>query len=160
MKEQKMDELSQLIKKQYGEQLRVRVCGVCIENDKILLINHLGILENNDFWSVPGGGLSFGETIEECLKREFLEETNTQIEVGEFLTVREFIELPLHAIELFYEVSITGGKLQKGTDPEMVQQIIQAVRWMNLEEIKVKSKVIFHPVVWDIAKKFNKKAKN
>ena len=160
MKEQKMDELSKLVRKQYGEQLRIRVCGVCIENDKVLLINHLGILKNNDFWSVPGGGLSFGETIEECLKREFLEETNTQIEVGEFLTVREFIELPLHAIELFYEVSITGGKLQKGTDPEMVQQIIQAVRWMNLEEIKVKSKVIFHPVVWDIAKKFNKKAKN
>ena len=155
-----MDELSKLVRKQYGEQLRIRVCGVCIENDKVLLINHLGILKNNDFWSVPGGGLSFGETIEECLKREFLEETNTQIEVGEFLTVREFIELPLHAIELFYEVSITGGKLQKGTDPEMVQQIIQAVRWMNLEEIKVKSKVIFHPVVWDIAKKFNKKAKN
>jgi hypothetical protein len=35
------------------------------------------------------------------LKREFLEETQTDITIGEMLFVNEFLEPPLHAIELF-----------------------------------------------------------
>jgi 8-oxo-dGTP diphosphatase len=109
---------------------------VCIQEGKILLLNHIGIRENSDFWCPPGGGLQFGETIEECLKREFLEETNTEISVGKFLTVNEFINPPLHAIELFYEVKIINGIPKKGTDPEMEEQIISDLRWFDSEEIK------------------------
>jgi 8-oxo-dGTP diphosphatase len=92
--------------------------------------------ESGDFWSPPGGGLEFGETIEECLKREFLEETNCEISVGKFLIVNEFIGLPLHAIELFYEVKIINGTPTKGTDPEMELQIIKDLDWIAFEEIK------------------------
>jgi hypothetical protein len=44
---------------------------------------------------------------------------------------------PLHALELFFEVKIIGGKAQLGTDPEMQasQQIIQDLRWMSIEDI-------------------------
>jgi 8-oxo-dGTP diphosphatase len=121
---------------QYGNQLRIRVCGICVQEDKILLINHAGMNESGDFWSPPGGGLEFGETIEECLKREFLEETNCEISVGKFLIVNEFIGLPLHAIELFYEVKIINGTPTKGTDPEMELQIIKDLDWIAFEEIK------------------------
>ena len=121
---------------QYGNRIRIRVCGVCIENGKILLLNHIGIRENADFWCPPGGGLQFGETIEECLKREFLEETNTEISVGKFLIVNEFVNPPLHAVELFYEVKIIDGTPTKGIDPEMDEQIITDLRWFTLEEIK------------------------
>ena len=124
------------IVEQYGNRIRIRVCGVCVENGKILLLNHIGIRENADFWCPPGGGLQFGETIEECLKREFLEETNTEIIVGKFLTVNEFFNPPLHAVELFYEVKIINGIPKKGTDPEMEEQIITDLRWFSLEEIK------------------------
>ena len=124
------------IVEQYGNRIRIRVCGVCVENGKILLLNHIGIRENADFWCPPGGGLQFGETIEECLKREFLEETNTEIIVGKFLTVNEFVNPPLHAVELFYEVKIINGIPKKGTDPEMEEQIITDLRWFSLEEIK------------------------
>jgi 8-oxo-dGTP diphosphatase len=119
----------------YGNQLRVRVCGICVQEDKILLINHSGMNESGEFWSPPGGGLQFGETIEDCLKREFLEETNTIISVGKFLKVNEFLEPPLHAIELFYEVKIVAGEMQVGFDPEMEQQIIKEVKWLNFKEI-------------------------
>jgi 8-oxo-dGTP diphosphatase len=122
----------------YGNQIRIRVCGVCIEDGKILLLNHIGIRENSDFWCPPGGGLQFGETIEDCLKREFLEETNTEISVGKFLTVNEFVNPPLHAIELFYEVKIISGIPKKGIDPEMEEQIISDLRWLGLEEILAK----------------------
>ena len=120
---------------QYGNQLRVRVCGICIKEDKILLINHAGLNESNEFWSPPGGGLQFGEKIEECLKREFLEETNTVISIVKFLTIREFVKIPLHAIELYYEVKIESGQVEKGFDPEMEEQIIKDIQWMSFEEV-------------------------
>ena len=120
---------------QYGNQLRIRICGICVQDNKILLINHSGLNESNEFWSPPGGGLQFGETIEECLKREFLEETNTIILVGKFLKIREFLKPPLHAIELYYEVKIASGIVKKGFDPEMEEQTINDIQWFNFEQI-------------------------
>ena len=111
------------------------MCGICVQDNKILLINHSGLNESNEFWSPPGGGLQFGETIEECLKREFLEETNTAISVGQFLKVREFLKLPLHAIELYYEVKIESGIVKKGFDPEMEEQIIKDIQWVSFEDV-------------------------
>ena len=131
--------MDQEIINHYGNQLRVRVCGVCLENNRMLLINHSGINDSGEFWSPPGGGLQFGETIEECLKREFLEETNTIISVGKLITVREMINLPLHAIEFFYSVKIESGRVKKGSDPEMETQIIKDIQWLNLEEVLKKN---------------------
>ena len=74
----------------YGNRLRVRVCGICIRNDQLLLVNHRGLVEG-DFWSFPGGGMQFGETAKECLTREFMEETGLTVEVGDFLFTCEFI---------------------------------------------------------------------
>ena len=127
--------MNQEIINQYGNQLRVRVCGICVQDDKILLINHSGMNESDEFWSPPGGGLQFGETIEDCLKREFLEETKTIILVGDFLRINEFVKPPLHAIELFYEVKIVSGEIQIGFDPEMQEQIIKDVKWLSFEEV-------------------------
>lgn len=119
----------------FGNKLRVRVCGLCMENDRLLMINHEGIKEG-DFWAPPGGGLQFGETFEICLKREFSEETGLEIEIKDFRFVYEFIHLPLHAIEMFFLVEIKHGLLKKGFDPEMKDnQIIQEVKFMSWKEI-------------------------
>jgi 8-oxo-dGTP diphosphatase len=125
-----------VVQQTFGNQLRIRVCGVCIEEDKILLINHTGIGEGA-FWAPPGGGLQFGETTEACLKREFLEETGLRIEICDFLFACEFIRMPLHALELFFSVSVLGGTLIKGLDPEMGDnQIIQDVKFFDLTEME------------------------
>ncbi|MEY4538695.1 MAG: hypothetical protein RLZZ306_452 [Bacteroidota bacterium] len=142
--------MNQNLINQYGNQLRVRVCGICIQNGKILLINHTGLNESDEFWSPPGGGLQFGETIEECLKREFLEETNTVVSVGKFLKIREFIEPPLHAIELYYEVIIESGNVEKGFDPEMGEQIIKDIQWLNFEEVLRKGEGNFSGVLEEV----------
>ena len=119
----------------FGNKLRVRVCGLCLDNDRLLMINHKGIKEEN-FWAPPGGGLEFGETIENSLKREFAEETGLDVEIQDFRFLCEFIDLPLHAIELFFIVKNKKGILKKGLDPEMMdKQIIQAVKFMSWEEI-------------------------
>ncbi len=142
--------MNQEIINQYGNQLRVRVCGICVQDGKILLINHSGMNESGEFWSPPGGGLQFGETIEDCLKREFLEETNTIISVGNFLKINEFVKPPLHAIELFYEVKIVSGEIQIGFDPEMEEQIIKDVKWLSFEEVLNKEEGRFAKILVEI----------
>jgi 8-oxo-dGTP diphosphatase len=135
---------------QYGNQLRVRVCGICVQDGKILLINLAGMNESGEFWSPPGGGLQFGETIEDCLKREFLEETNTVISIGKFLKIREFLKPPLHAIELFYEVKIESGIVKMGFDPEMEEQIIKDIQWLSFEEVLAKDEGTLAKVLVEI----------
>jgi 8-oxo-dGTP diphosphatase len=146
-----LQQLDKNLLDQYGNQLRVRVCGICVKEGKILLINHSGLNESGEFWSPPGGGLQFGETIEDCLKREFLEETNTMISIGKFLTIKEFIKPPLHAIELFYEVKIKSGNVKKGFDPEMEEQIIKDIQWMSFEEILAKRETNVHEILRHIS---------
>ncbi len=67
----------------YGNKVRVRICGLCFADEKLLLVNHHSITKTN-FWAPPGGGLNFGESSAECLKREFLEETGIKVEAGNF----------------------------------------------------------------------------
>jgi 8-oxo-dGTP diphosphatase len=127
--------MDQLVQRMHGNLLRVRACGICIENDQVLLINHSGLTQG-DFWSLPGGGIEFGETAHDCLKREFLEETGLVIEVCDFLFVCEFINRPLHAIEVYFSVKSQGGTLAAGNDPEFGnQQIIKQVKFMGRNEL-------------------------
>ena len=46
---------------------RVRVAGILIEDDKILLIEHLK--KDKRYWLVPGGGVDWGESTAEALIR-------------------------------------------------------------------------------------------
>lgn len=122
----------------YADKVRLRVCGICLKDDKLLLVRHQPTVQNQAFWAPPGGGLQFGETVEACLRREVLEETGLITKVKRFLFVNEFMEPPLQAVELFFELVITGGELLTGTDPEATadQQLIEEVAFLSLEEIR------------------------
>jgi 8-oxo-dGTP diphosphatase len=122
----------------YAGKVRLRVCGICIQGDKLLLVRHQATVKNQAFWAPPGGGLQFGETTAECLRREMLEETGLQTKVKRFLFVNEFMESPLQAVELFFELEIEGGELITGTDPEATaeKQLIEEVAFLSLDEIR------------------------
>jgi len=122
----------------YADKVRIRVCGICLKEDKLLLVRHQATVQNQAFWAPPGGGLQFGETVQECLVREVQEETGLETEVTRFLFVNEFKQHPLQAVELFFELRITGGELMKGTDPEAAadQQLIEEVAFLSLHEIR------------------------
>lgn len=140
----------------YGNHLRVRVCGVYIHENKILLVKHHALQEEGFFWAPPGGGLQFGETIEDALKREFVEETGLYVEVHELITVTEYLSLPLHAVELFFHVKTIDGILKQGKDPEISaeNQLISEVKMLSLAEINLLQKELspkhkFHKVLND-----------
>jgi len=118
----------------YGNKTRLRVCGLCFHQDKILVVNHKGLATDN-FWAPPGGGIHFGEPVETALVREFLEETGLLIAPKRFLFVCEFIHEPLHALELFFEVEKRGGELRTGHDPETIHNVIGDVRFQSFAEL-------------------------
>lgn len=121
----------------YGGSVRIRVCGICTQGDRILLVNHALYGPNGIFWAPPGGGIRFGESAEEALVREFREETGLIVSVGRLLFVHEHIEAPLHAIELFFDIASFEGKEVSGFDPELPPegQIINAVQFMDWNKI-------------------------
>jgi 8-oxo-dGTP diphosphatase len=122
----------------FGNHLRVRVCGILVEEGSILLVKHKYIGQEGILWAPPGGGMMFNQSAGDNLKREFLEETGLYIEVGEFLFVNEYLHSPMHAVELFFRVEKRGGKLMTGSDPELGKksQIIETVKFLNYEELK------------------------
>lgn len=118
--------------------IRVRVCGILHENGKILLLKHQSIGPAGYLWSPPGGGVEFGESLTETLKKEFLEETNLSIEVGNYLFGNEFLGKKHHAIELFFEVTRLSGELRLGSDPELPQerQILSEAKFFSSDELE------------------------
>ncbi|HEX7016403.1 MAG TPA: NUDIX hydrolase [Cyclobacteriaceae bacterium] len=120
----------------YGNRVRVRACGICWEGDCVLVVNHRG-LTDGDFWAPPGGGVEFGASVPETIEREFREETGLEVSTGRHMCVFEYLNTPLHAVELFFEVDRRGGTLRTGTDPELPseRQIIMDARFMSFEEL-------------------------
>jgi ADP-ribose pyrophosphatase YjhB (NUDIX family) len=132
----------------YGNRLRLRVCGLYRQGNQLLMVKHRGLGQTGTFWSPPGGGVEFNETVPQALAREFAEETGLAVTVGNLLFVNEFFQPPLHALELFFESEVTGGLLQQGVDPEMAsdKQIIDEVRLMTFEEIKAYPREDVHAI--------------
>lgn len=144
----------------YGNRVRLRVCGVFVKNNSLLLVKHTGLREEGVFWMPPGGEVEFGKSIKLNLEREMLEETGLKVEVGEFLCAHEFLEPPLHAVELFFNIKSAKGKVITGIDPELKisEQIIKEVRFVTFEELEIIPKEQKHQLlqnVSDIGEIFN-----
>lgn len=137
--------LQEIITNTYGNRVRLRSCGICIVENTILLVKHKGIGELGYLWSPPGGGVEFGESVTSVLQREIKEECGLEAKVGKLLFVDEFIKPPLHAVEFFFEVQVSG-QIEKGFDPEMDTdyQMIEEVKFISWEEIKAGPTQAFH----------------
>lgn len=127
--------MTEKVAAEFGGRIRTRVCGLLFKGEDVLLLNHKGIY-GHDFWSPPGGGVELGESLETALRREFREECMLDITVKRFLFGCEFIRLPLHAIELFYEVE-AGGMPILGADPELGgQDIISELQFIDPQRLR------------------------
>jgi ADP-ribose pyrophosphatase YjhB (NUDIX family) len=72
--------------REYPERPVVGVGGVVIEGERALLIRR-GSEPLRGQWSIPGGTLELGESLEQGVARELLEETGLVVRVGELIEV-------------------------------------------------------------------------
>lgn len=72
--------------------MEITVKAVVIgEDGQVLLLKRAKDNNTNaGKWDIPGGLLEFNETVEEVLKREILEETGLEVEIGPVIRVSEF----------------------------------------------------------------------
>jgi 8-oxo-dGTP diphosphatase len=130
----------------FGNRLRLRVSGLLANQEGILLVKHLFPGDRKLLYAPPGGGMHYRESAHEALKREFFEETGLEIKVKDLQFVYEFLQEPLHAVELFFNVTDPKNELRKGTDPELSSgtQIIEEVRWLSWKELTLLNPIHLH----------------
>jgi 8-oxo-dGTP diphosphatase len=121
----------------YRGKLRIRSCGLLIENDQILLVKLLSPVSGKPVWLPPGGGVTVGESLESAVEREFYEETGLQIETQGLKIVHELIKPPFHSIEMYFYCRSTGGTLQLGRDPEFrkAEQILIDLKFIPVRDL-------------------------
>lgn len=83
----------------------VRVYGVLL-NDKDEVLVSDEYIRGHYYTKFPGGGLEFGEGTRDCLKREFKEEMDLEVEVTDHLYTTDFFQMsafnPEHQIISIY----------------------------------------------------------
>ncbi len=129
-------------RREYPDQPMVGVGGVVIEAARTLLIRR-GSAPLKGEWSIPGGLLEVGETLEQGVARELAEETGLEVRVLELIEVFERIfpappnadgtpgnaaRPQYHFVILDYLCEIRGGTLSAGSDA-------QEFAWASEEEL-------------------------
>lgn len=83
----------------------VRVYGLLLDEQQRVLVSD-EYIRGAYFTKFPGGGLEFGEGTRDCLKREFKEEMNLNVEIGDHLYTTDFFQIsafnPEHQIISIY----------------------------------------------------------
>ncbi len=83
----------------------IRVYGILINEQKQLLVSD-EFIRGNYYTKFPGGGLEFGEGTRNCLKREFKEEMDLEVEIGNHIYTTDYFQMsafnPEHQIISIY----------------------------------------------------------
>lgn len=128
------------------KEIRPIVLGVAIKDGKLLVSEAYDSVKNNYFYRCLGGGIEFQETSIDALKREFKEEINIDIEVGNFLGVAENIFTyngkKGHEIVFFYEINIPENLYQEKYIQDEDGEIGEAV-WVDIKDFKNGSKILY-----------------
>lgn len=70
----------------------IRVYGILINDEKQVLVSD-EFIRGEYFTKFPGGGLEFGEGTRDCLKREFKEEMNLEVEIGDHIYTTDYFQI-------------------------------------------------------------------
>ena len=133
----------------------IRVYGILMNEKNEVLVSD-EYIRGSYFTKFPGGGLEFGEGTRDCLKREFIEEMNLKVDVGEHIYTTDFFQLsafhPDHQIiSLYYfvhpleeiRVSLRDKPFQFDEDQLKIYEVEKEIEtfrfipWPNLNEESV-----------------------
>lgn len=107
-----------------------KIIGVALiknELGQILIDKRLPKGNFGGLWEFPGGKLEAGETIQDCIKREIMEELAIEIEVEKHFIGIDYIYKKLKLTLEVYECRHLKGV------PQPIE--CEEIRWVNLEEL-------------------------
>jgi 8-oxo-dGTP diphosphatase len=102
----------------------VSVAGIVVRDDgRVLVVRR----RDNHHWEPPGGVLELGETFEQGVRREVLEETGIEVQVERLTGV--YKNMPRGIVSLVFRCTQVGGQ------PIPTDEAL-SVRWLSIEEIR------------------------
>jgi 8-oxo-dGTP diphosphatase len=120
------------MRNEFPSQPILGVGAVIVHNGRVLIVKRANHPSQGQ-WSIPGGRVELGETLEAAVQREMREETGLEVRVGPLLEVFERVErednrIRYHFVILDYLCACIGGALCAGDDAE-------DVAWVTAEEL-------------------------
>ena len=109
----------------------IRVVAAVIKAEKngepIIFATQRGYGEFKDGWEFPGGKIQEGETPQQALKREIMEELDTEIEVGDLIHTIEYDYPEFHLSMDCFWCSIVKG--------DLVLKEHEAAKWLTKDSL-------------------------
>ena len=100
----------------------IRVAGLLVHEGRILMVEQGR--EGERYWLLPGGGVRFGETLSDALRREFAEELGIRVGVNKLLAIVESVSpdpsYRKHVVHLVFEVSAPFEVAPEPHDPKVL----------------------------------------
>lgn len=118
---------------------RIASYGICVRDGSLLLARFVSPDAAVRHWTLPGGRVEEGEDPVDAVVREVEEETGYRARADALLGVDSRVftmdysdppGLTMHAIGVFYEVTLTGGALRDETGGST-----DTARWVPLAEV-------------------------
>ncbi|MEY8350391.1 NUDIX hydrolase [Bacillus cereus] len=96
------------------------------EKNQILMVHNL----EQDAWSLPGGAVEKGETLEATVVREVKEETGLTVEIQGIVAINEkfFTEVGNHALFITFHVDVIDGNIAVQDADE-----ISVIEWVDVK---------------------------
>ena len=110
------------------ERKQIKVVAAIIRKDRKVFATQRGYGNYKDWWEFPGGKIEAGETPQAALKREILEELNTEIGVDEFLTTVEYDYPEFHLSMDCFWCHVEEGELT------LLEH--EAAKWLPLSDLR------------------------
>lgn len=117
----------------YPDRPIVAVGAVILDADRVLLVKR-GHEPLKGQWSLPGGAVEVGETLEAALAREVREETGLDVSEGPVVEVLDRIQrdaegrIEYHYVIIDYLSRVRGGRAARGSDAD-------EVRWVEVASL-------------------------
>ena len=128
------------------KEIRPIVLGIVKKDNKLLVSRGYDKTKNQEFYRCLGGGIEFLEKSDEALKREFKEELNINITVGNFLGISESIfkykGKDAHELILFYNVYIEDKDYRENyhiIDDDLEYDAM----WIDIDKFKNKQLILY-----------------